>query len=608
MLSTPVEPGQKSVGTFAAILRLYPYARPAMPRIYLGMASAMLAGLVALLIPQVLRGLVDGPLQTGDSGQIWPAFLAVLGLGILEAVMIALRRFWVLTPGTHIEARMRNALYLKLQNLPVSFHDRWPSGQLLSRAMSDLNLIRRWISFGIVLLVVNVLTIIIGFVFLVSISWILGTLFVVLSIPLWIYGFVFEKRYSVVARRSQDQAGDLATTVEESVHGIRVLKAFGRGKHALENFASQADELRGTEIEKAKAVAGIWLWLLLVPDVTFALSLLGGVWLIVAGQISAGELVAFFATAIVLRFPVESIGYLLSMTFDTRTAADRFFEVMDSDNAIVDPEHPKTITEPHGRLVFDDVHFRYPDSPERTPDLLDGVSLTIEPGETMALVGLTGSGTSTLTALTTRLYDVTGGVISVDGVDVRDLTLTELRTHLAMAFEDATLFSASVRDNVLLGRPDATEADLAEALDIAQAAFVYELPEGLDTTVGEEGLSLSGGQRQRLALARAVAARPSILVLDDPLSALDVNTEALVEAALRKILASTTALIVAHRPSTVMLADRVALLENGRVTAVGRHSDLLASSEHYRFVISSLEAEAEVETGAPAGADAEADR
>jgi ATP-binding cassette subfamily B protein len=225
------------------------------------------------------------------------------------------------------------------------------------------------------------------------------------------------------------------------------------------------------------------------------------------------------------------------------------------------------------------------------PDLLDGVDLAIEPGETMALVGLTGSGKSTLTALTTRLYDVTGGSITVDGVDVRDLTLYELRTHLAMAFEDATLFSASVRDNVLLGRPDASEADLAEAIDIAQASFVYELPDGLDTKVGEEGLSLSGGQRQRLALARAVAAKPSVLVLDDPLSALDVDTEALVEAALRRVLASTTALIVAHRPSTVMLADRVALLEAGRITAVGRHSDLLVSSEHYRFVISSLEDE-----------------
>ena len=578
-------------GTFASIRRLYPYARPAMPRIYLGMASALVAGVVALLIPQVLRQLVDGPLATGDSAQIWPAFAVVLGLGVLEAALIALRRWFVLTPGTHIEARMRNALYAKLQDLPVSFHDRWPSGQLLSRAVSDLSLIRRWISFGLVLLVVNILTILVGFVFLVSISWVLGVAFMVLSIPLWIYGYVFEKKYSTVARRSQDQSGDLATTVEESVHGIRVLKAFGRGKYALKGFASQAEDLRGTEIEKARAIAGIWLWLLLVPDVTFALCLLAGVWLSVNGELSVGDLVAFFATATVLRFPVESIGFLLSMTFDARTAADRFFEVIDSENSITDPENPETITEPRGRLVFDDVHFRYADASSAVPDLLDGIDLELEPGETMALVGITGSGKSTLTALTTRLYDVTGGSITIDGVDIRNLRRAELRSHLAMAFEDATLFSASVRENVLLGRPDSTEAELAEAIDIAQAGFVYDLPNGLDTRVGEEGLSLSGGQRQRLALARAIAAKPSVLVLDDPLSALDVDTEALVEAALRRVLSATTALIVAHRPSTVTLADRVALLENGRVTAVGRHSDLIATNDHYRFVISSLEDE-----------------
>jgi ATP-binding cassette subfamily B protein len=307
--------------------------------------------------------------------------------------------------------------------------------------------------------------------------------------------------------------------------------------------------------------------------------------------------VAFFATATVLRFPVESIGFLLSMTFDTRTAADRFFDVLDTVNTIEDPSEPLTIAHPRGELVFDNVHFRYQDSPEAVPDVLNGIDLTLEPGETMAIVGLTGCGKSTLTALTTRLYDVTGGAIRLDGVDIRDLTRFDLRKHIAMAFEDATLFSASVRDNVLLGRDDldghaqSGEADaaLTEALEIAQAGFVYDLPNGVDTKVGEEGLSLSGGQRQRLALARAVAAYPHVLVLDDPLSALDVDTEALVEAALRRVLAATTALIVAHRPSTVMLADRVALLENGRITAVGTHSNLLATSEHYRFVISSLE-------------------
>ncbi|MCU1415061.1 MAG: transporter ATP-binding protein, partial [Microbacteriaceae bacterium] len=489
-----------------------------MPRIYLGMVSAFIAALVALLIPQVLRALVDGPLKSGDPNQIWWPVAAVLGLGVLEAVMIWFRRFFVLQPGTAVEADMRNSIYKQLQELPVGFHDRWPSGQLLSRMLSDLNLIRRWISFGIVLLVVNVVTILVGFGFLVSINWILGVVFIVCSIPLWIYGFVFERKYSIVARRSQDQAGDLATAVEESVHGIRVLKAFGRGKYALNNFARQAEQLRGTEIEKAHAIAGIWLWLLLVPDVTFGLSLLGGVWLAASDQISVGSLVAFFATATVLRFPVESIGFLLSMTFDTRTAADRFFEVMDAANPIQDPEHPKKIRKPEGRLAFNDVHFRYEDSAAQYPDLIDGLTLTLEPGETMALVGLTGSGKSTVTALTTRLYDVTGGSITLDGVDIRDLTRYDLRKHIAMAFEDATLFSASVRDNVLLGRPEASEDDLAEALEIAQSAFVYELPDGLDTKVGEEGLSLSGGQRQRLALARAVAAKPEVLVLDDPLS------------------------------------------------------------------------------------------
>ncbi|MBW4031237.1 MAG: ABC transporter ATP-binding protein [Acidobacteria bacterium] len=600
MPNTPTEtPATASdahgAGTLRTLLRLMPWVRPALSRIILGMVVALLAGLVSLAIPLILQNLVDGPLSTRDGAQIWPAAILVLVLGVLEACLIAARRFLVLTPGTQVEAAMRNSFYAKLQDLPVSFHDRWQSGQLLSRAMSDLNLVRRWLSFGVVLLIVNIVTIAVGFVVLFFWSWVLGLIFLVCSVPLWIYGYVFEQRYSLVARRSQDQQGDLATAVEESVHGIRVLKAFGRGRYSLDKFTRQAEELRGTEIEKAQAVAGIWLWLLLVPDVAFALCLLAGVWLASSGSLTVGQLFAFFATATVLRFPIESIGFLLSMTFDARTAVDRLFEVFDEPDGIQDPESPVTIADPRGRLIFADVHFRYQDSPAQYPDLLDGVDLELEPGETMALVGLTGSGKTTLTALVTRLYDVTGGAIRLDGVDIRDLTRQDLRRHIAMAFEDATLFSASVRDNVLLGRPElaggGTEADevLREALEIAQADFVAELPDGAETRVGEEGLSLSGGQRQRLALARAIAARPAVLVLDDPLSALDVDTEARVEAGLRRVLATTTALIVAHRPSTVTLADRVALLENGRVTAVGRHSELLASNDHYRYVISSLD-------------------
>ncbi|MCE0456725.1 ABC transporter ATP-binding protein [Curtobacterium flaccumfaciens] len=579
--------------TFRAIARIYPYVKPYQGRLIGGMAAAMGASLVALAIPYVLQWLVDGPLSSRDSAQIWPAGLGVLALGVLEAFFIASRRQLVMRPSTRIETSMRNSLYAKLQDLPVAFHDRWESGQLLSRSVSDLSLIRRWLAFGVVLLVVNIVTIVVGFVVLFTFGWILGLIFLVASIPLWINGLLFERRYSAVARRSQDQVGDLATSVEQSVHGIRVLKAFGRGGAKLEEFSEQAEALRGTEIKKAKAIAGIWLWLLLVPDVAFALCLLAGIWLASQGQLSVGQLFAFFATATVLRFPIESIGFLLSMTFDTRTAVDRFFEVMDSENTITDPEHPKTIAEPHGALSFNGVHFRYQDSAPQYPDLINGVELQLQPGETMALVGLTGCGKTTLLSLVPRLYDVTGGSVTIDGVDIRDLTREELRRHVGVAFEDATLFSSTVRENVLLGRPDVqgaeAEALMREALDIAQASFVDDLPDGVDTRVGEEGLSLSGGQRQRLALARAIAARPSVLVLDDPLSALDVDTEARVEAGLRRVLADTTSLIVAHRPSTVTLADRVALMENGVVTAVGTHHDLMATNEHYRYVISSLD-------------------
>ncbi len=585
----------QKLSTARALLRLLPIARPVVGRLSMGGVSALVAGLLALGIPLVLEQIIAGPIASGDPAVLVWGALAVLALGLLEALMVWLRRWFVLMPAAQVEYDLRVDFYDRLQRLPVSFHDKWQSGQLLSRVMQDLGTIRRWLAFGLVLLVVNVLTIAVGSVLLFRWHWLLGTIFLVTSLPLWYAGFRFEKTYGSLARRSQDQAGDLATSVEESVHGIRVLKAFGRGKHALQKFARQAESLRETELGKARAIGWIWFWLVLLPDIAFALSLAAGIVLVQLGQFDVAGLLAFFAMATVLRWPMESIGFLFSFLLDARTATDRIFEVFDEENTITDPEHPVEVDGVRGELAFEGVHFRYQDAPARERDLLDGIDLVLRPGETMALVGLTGSGKTTLTTLPARLYDVTGGRVTLDGIDVRDLTLHDLRRHVGMAFEDATLFSQSVRDNVLLGREDldprSPEAErvLREALDVAQAGFVDELPDGVDTVIGEEGLSLSGGQRQRLALARAVAARPSVLVLDDPLSALDVDTEALVEDALREVLHATTALVVAHRPSTVMLADRVALLEAGRITAVGTHSELLHTSEHYRHVISSLE-------------------
>jgi ATP-binding cassette subfamily B protein len=577
----------KQTSFFTSVGRLYPHVRPILPRLVMGLICALLASIVALTIPQVLRVLVNNSLQPGGSTDaVWIAAVVILALGIAEAGLVALRRQFVINPATTVETRMRVTLYGHLQQLTVAFHDRWGSGQLLSRAMTDLSFLRRWMAFGAIMLVVTTLTVIIGVGVMFSMSWQLALIFLAAAVPIMINSFRFRRRFSLVTRLSQDQAGDLATTVEESVHGIRVLKAFGRSREALENFNGQAEELRQTEIAKAKQQAGFTLVVTLLPELALGFGLVVGIMLAANGQLSIGALVAFFATAAVVATPVEFSGMLLAMALTAKTALDRHFEVMDTENTITSPDQAAVPESVKGALRFEHAGFGFDDG----GTLLHDVTLDIRPGETMALVGITGSGKSALLQLVPRLYDVTSGAVTIDGVDVRDYEIDELRKIVAVAFEDTTLFSSSVRDNVLLGAPDPSDAALDEALDVAQAQFAYSLPDGVDTLIGEEGLSLSGGQRQRIALARAIAAKPKVLVLDDPLSALDVNTEERVEARLREVLRETTTLIVAHRPSTVALADRVALLENGTITAVGTHTELLAENDHYRYVIASLEA------------------
>ncbi|AWR22147.1 Putative multidrug export ATP-binding/permease protein [Aurantimicrobium photophilum] len=600
MAITQQQSGQLS--TFSSLRRVYPFVQGALPLLFVGIFVSLAAVATALTIPFALRWLVDNPLSTGDVAQIVPGVAVIFGLGMAEVIFIYLRRWITLAPGVHLEGKMRNAIYVHLQKLPVSFHDKWQSGQLLSRAMGDISTVRRWISFALVQLVTSTIMLVAGFTLLFAFNAVLGAIFLICSLPLIIISLRFQRTFTTLARNSQDQQGDLATSIEESVHGIRVLKSFGRAGEALEEFLEQANILRGTELAKGKANGQMWFWMLLIPDLGFAITLLIGIIEAEQGIVSVGTLIAFFATAALLKGPMQSIAPMLSISIEAASSLNRFHEVMDTPIEILEVRDAKDVPAGPGELVFDDVHFRYEDSPAHVPDLLDGVNLTIKPGETMALVGLTGCGKTSLTALTTRLFDVTGGRILIDGADIRDVGIESLRTRVAMAFEDATLFSISVRDNVLLGREDLTntenpvllaegEALLQESLDIAQADFARSLPKGVESKIGEEGLSLSGGQRQRLALARAIAVQPSILVLDDPLSALDVTTEAAVEKALREVLGTTTALIVAHRPSTVMLADRVALLHNGKILDVGTHAELLARCPEYRNVIASLEEE-----------------
>ncbi|WP_405464192.1 ABC transporter ATP-binding protein/permease [Streptomyces jietaisiensis] len=638
MSETPAPADDRSA--VRTLARLWPYVRPVRVRLFTAAFVAIVASCVGLVIPLVLKWMVDGPVADKDQRGVWLGALYLLLLGIAEALLFGLRRWLVARPLTRVEADMRADLYRHLQRLPVAFHDRWASGQLLSRATTDLMLLRQFLAFPLTFLLVNGVTILVGVVIMLVQDWALGLVILGPAVPVVLMCAMFERRYSLVARRAQDQVGDLTTVVEESVLGIRIVKGFGRHRSQARAFRELSRTLRGTELAKARLLASIFAVMVTLPELAIGAALVLGTMRVADGSLSAGTLVAFLSTALALRWPVDSIGFLLAMSQEAATATARYFEVMtereenarDTENAgdAADAADAgdgaaATVTagaertggvpdagakagtdagaeaaEPVGGVLFDGVSFRYPDAPAGSPPVLDRIDLHIRPGETMALVGATGSGKTTLTALVPRLHEVSAGRITLDGRDITSLPRAELRTLVAVAFEEPTLFSASVGENVLMGAPDtAGEAELERALAVAQADFVHALPQGTGTQVGEQGLSLSGGQRQRLALARAVVGRPRFLVLDDPLSALDVHTEAAVEAALRRVLAGTTALVVAHRPSTVLLADRVALLSGGRITAVGTHHELLRENAEYAHLMSGTKAEASLPGPAP---------
>jgi ATP-binding cassette, subfamily B, bacterial len=576
--------------------RMRHYLRPYLAHMIVMLVSAGLAVAASIVVPMVMQEVVDGPVRHHQSGGlIWFGLLA-LALGALEALMVFLRRFTQSYASLSMEADVRDELYSHMQRLPLTFHDRWQSGQLLSRAITDIGVIRRFLSFGVIYLIVNVGQYIVVVLLLIKLYLPLGLLVAASAIPLFLISRRFARLFLTVSRQVQDSQGDLTTFIEESAHGIRVIKAFGRRHHMFTRFTAGADKVYRLAVERARLDSRFGPLYEMIPNLSLAVIVVVGAIAVSTGTLTLGQLVAFATLQMGLVWPVESLGWILAAGQEAMTAADRIYDVFDTEPTIVDRPDARAIrpADVTGQVRFENVSFRYP---ETTPaslragqpaqvDVLSGVDLEIRPGETLALVGVTGSGKTSLVSLVPRLYDVTGGRITLDGTDVRDIRLDSLRRTVATAFEEPILFSMSVRENLMLGRGDATEEELHEALRVAQADFVYELPWGLDTRVGEQGLSLSGGQRQRLALARAVVSRPRVLVLDDPLSALDVNTEALVEEALARVLAGTTALVVVHRPSTVALADRVALLEGGRIKAVGTHSELLATEPSYRSVLS----------------------
>src|SRR3954469_10546238 len=583
MDASPPPDRQPARGRLSALKRLLPFARPYRGLITLTFGAALIATLAQLTVPLVTEAIVDGPLARGDRTGLAPLLALALAFGIAEAFLFFLRRWSMGRSSLQLERDLRQALYVRLQRLPGAFHDRWASGQLLSRATSDMSTIRRFVGFGAVFLAVNLITCVVVLTLLLITYWPLGLAVLLTTVPLSLLALHWERRYNIQSRAVQDEQGELTTDVEEAVQGIRVVKSLGRSGLVFDRYDAKATRLRRLELDKVRTLALLWCVFEFHPQVTLAVILVGGAVAVNTGALTVGGLVGFVALFTVLLWPILSLGFLFAFAQETASACDRIGELLDAPITVADrPGVVAADLRSPARLRFEGVGFGYPGAD--TP-VLDGVDLDIAPGETVALVGATGSGKTTLTALVSRLFDVTSGQVTLDGVDVRDLPLEQLRSVVSTAFEEATLFSMSVRENLTLGRPGATDDDVEEARRGGQAGFVHDLPWGLDTRIGEQGLSLSGGQRQRLALARAVLGRPSVLVLDDPLSALDVHTEALVEEALREVLGATTALVVAHRASTVLLADRVALLAGGRIAAVGTHSELLSEVPAYRDLL-----------------------
>ena len=576
----------------ASLWRVRAYLRPYRWQLAFMLACAIAAVGSEIAIPLLTKSMIDGAISHGERSLLLPIGAAAVGLGICQALLSFLRRWMQAGAVAGMEQSMRADIYAHLQRLPPAFHDDWQSGQLLSRATTDLSAIRRFAGFGTIFLVTNVITFIAVVLLLIRLNWWLGLLTATVFLPVVAASTRFQQTYRVLSRRAQDQQGDLATYVEEAASGIRVLKALGRGDEAAGQHRGQALEVFGTELQKARLRSTFWAGLDLIPNALIGVLLLLGAIAVGRHELTLGGLVAFITLTLQLVWPIESMGYILAGGQEAATSAQRVFEILDTKPAISSPAGPRAAGRTAARrarparLVFDHVGFRYPGAEQ---PLLRDVTLTAEPGQTVVLAGATGAGKTTLLQLVPRLADVTSGAVLIDGTDVRRLPLPVLRSRVGCAFEDPTLFSASVRENVAYGAPGADDAAIEAALAMAQAGFVHDLPWGLDTRIGEQGMALSGGQRQRVALARAILGRPALLILDDPLSALDVHTEAKVTRALSGLLAETTALVVAHRPSTVVLADKVALLRDGVIAATGTHAHLLASQPRYRKLMSGVD-------------------
>ncbi|HEY6607116.1 MAG TPA: ABC transporter ATP-binding protein [Gaiellaceae bacterium] len=564
--------------TFARLLGfLRPYKLSLIVSIVLAAASQ--AAQIALI--WITKDVIDGALAPHDRQKLWLFVGAVVALGVARAVLMAARRLISGRQALAVEMDMRQGLYSHLVRLSFGFYDRHQTGQLMSRATVDLQGVRFFLGYGLIFFFQNVLTVLSVTAVLLVFEWKLALIALAVT-PLLV---VLAYRYSHVAhptlREVQQKLADVATVAEENIVGVHVVKSFAQEPQESAKFHARSEDVFRQTLRANRQRALYVPFISWVPLLAQGAVLLVGARMVTNGQLTVGGFVAFNLYLGMLVMPLRSLGMWIGQSQRATASGERIFQVMDEPEEIAERPGAAELPPGGGHIRFENVVFEYL---EGRP-VLDGVTLDVPAGQTIALIGQTGSGKTTLTSLVPRFYDVTSGRVTVDGADVRDVTLTSLRRSIGVISQDPFLFSATVRENITFGAPDLDDADVERIARLAQAhEFVAELPEGYDTVIGERGITLSGGQRQRLAIARALAVDPRILILDDATASVDATTEARIRAGLREAMQNRTTLIIAHRLSTIALADEVVVLDEGRIAARGRHDELLETTPVYRDI------------------------
>ncbi|MXZ94911.1 MAG: ABC transporter ATP-binding protein [Acidimicrobiaceae bacterium] len=549
-------------------------------------AASVTAGLVSVAataaVPVVIGRGVDAA-AAGDALRPW--VLALVALAGTRFVLGFAYRYGLFRTAHCIEADLRNLVYERLTELSFSYWDRTQTGQVISRANSDIRSIQLLFAFG-PLVAMQLALLVMGTTAMVALSLPL-TLVAMAPLPLVLYvGLRLRNKVFPLTWVTQSRMADVAMIVDENIQGAQVVRTFAQEQAQVDLLAGSAQRLRWAGTATADARARHAPLMEALPRFGLALVLLTGGLLAIDGSIAVGDIVAFNAYVLLMAAPFRMIGFVLIQWQRASAAAQRVFEILDESPEIIERPDAVRMTEPAGRVEFADVSFTY--STGDGTSILDGFSLTVEPGETVAVVGRTGSGKSTLGRLLPRFYDVDRGEVRIDGVDVRDLRIPDLRRAVTVATDDPFLFATSVRDNVAFARPDADEASVAVALVDAAAGFVTSMPGGTETRLGERGSTISGGQRQRLAIARALVADPAVLVLDDATSAIDTEVEERIHSALRRRRSHRTTIVIAHRLSTIALADRVVFIADGKVAASGSHRHLLSTVPAYAEVLTDI--------------------